>query len=290
MKKNILNGLTAFCVSMTLLVACSKTALNTKEANPGSEVHSHQSKPPSQNPVEIVSLALTGSVDYGKISLDDIVNYHNEAMIYVVDQVKESGLCPEDNEIFRNQFEAYLEAFLQTKGISAELQINSILGLMDEEDLPLYDQGMNLSPEAVKLCNRIEYVFDAYADDSISSHVFSDSITAIVNDAGVLDNPYERITIQLTAKIAEGSSFFWQEYYTSLKSEALSNCANQSNSQLKAKLNWGSVAFSDARGAIQGGTWGAAAAGGVPEAIAGGLAGAGARSAVSIIKQAITNR
>lgn len=55
--------------------------------------------------------------------------------------------------------------------------------------------------------------------------------------------------------IAVCALFVWQDNYTTLKSEASSNCPVQSNGQLKAKINWWSVAISDGRGAMQGGSW-----------------------------------
>jgi hypothetical protein len=237
-----------------------------------------------KKPIELVSCNVTGTVDYSKLSLEQAVVFHNEAMEYIATQIEESNVYPKDEDEFRNQLEYYLETFLKSKGIISDFEVNSIANSKLFDKVLLNDSASKLSEQGNQICYQIEQIFNDYTEKNITKTEFSNSINQIVQNANSINDLSERKAVQLTAKICEGSTIFWENELQTLK-EKMMKGRNSNNPIIQqfGKVPWGGVAYADASGAIQWGRVGFVAAGGPAGAVACGLAGAAGHSALRLL-------
>lgn len=268
-----------------VLISCKKETTLSPSADSKSQPLSLQRTASNSSlPFELVSLSANEGVDYNLLSLDSVASIHNEAMEYVVDRVIEDGICPEDNEEFRNNFASYLEDYLSSKGLNAQININSIEGAGAYDELDFCSTDFELSTEATELTCEIQNVFDDFSLDNVSSSEFSEQISNVIENANSLEDPEERRVVQLTAAICRSSAFFWKENLPRLREKLMSHCTNgYSGLAQRNNIPWGGVAYADASGAITWGRVGFFTAGGPAGAVACGLAGAAGHSALRLV-------
>jgi len=237
-------------------------------------------------PMELLSLQLNGGVDYGQLSLDSIVAFHNEAMEYLANGICASKVCPSNESIFREQVADHFERFLRTKGIDAEFKVNSIPNPSYFDGRSLVDPAYMMSSEGQLICAQIKHALDEYVLNVIAQHEFKGKIASIVQAANTLPDVSERKSIQLAAKNCEGSALFWQGRLTEMSGKVLCACDSTGGGS-RAAIPWGGVAYADLAGAVQWGRVGLVAAGGPAGAVSCGLAGAIGHSGVRLLTFAI---
>jgi hypothetical protein len=282
MKKLFFYFITLSILLTYSLVSCQKE--NTPSQMPGSNTANAGLH--SSEPVELKSIKPTGQIDFEKLSLEEISTIHNEAMEYVVDYIAVEGKCPADTRDFRDLLSTSLEKFLTSRGLVAEIAINSIEGGTSFDKFSLCGNDLGLSDAAEILSCDIQTVFEKFQSNSIDDTEFSDFISKIIVSAENLSDPGEAKIVQIAAAICRSSAFFWKENLSTLASKLMSNCKTHLNTG-NGGIPWKSVAYADVSGAVTGGRIGFIAAGGPAGAVAGGLTGSAGYSALRLLTFAI---
>lgn len=264
MKKTILLPLISAISLLFVFVACKKESpIATPASSQSNSLMLQSTANRSSLPFELEALSADEGVNYNSLSLDSVAAIHNQAMEYVVDKIVEDEICAEDNEEFRSRLASYLEGFLTTKGLSAEIKINSIEGAKGYDDMDLCSTGFESSSEATELTCEVQNSFDDFSTDKISASEFSERINSVISNANNLGDLDEKRVVQVTATICRSSVFFWKDNLSRLREKLMSHCGTGfSGLAQRNNIPWGGVAYADASGAITWGRVGFFAAGG----------------------------
>lgn len=285
MKKTILLPLISAISLLFVFVACKKESpIATPNSSLSNSLILQSTANHSSLPFELETLSADEGVNYNSLSLDSVAAIHNEAMEYVVDKIVEDEICPDDNEEFRSRLASYLEGFLTTKGLSAQIKINSIEGAKGYDDMDFCSADFELSSEATELTCEVQNAFDDFSTDKITKSEFSERINIVISNANNLEDLDEKRVVQITATICRGSAFFWKDNLYRLLEKLMSHCSTGlSGLAQRNNIPWGGVAYADASGAITWGRVGFFAAGGPAGAVACGLAGAAGHSLLRLV-------
>lgn len=285
MKKTILLPLISAISLLFVFVACKKESpIATPTSSQSNSLMLQSTANRSSLPFELEALSADEGVNYNSLSLDSVAAIHNEAMEYVVDKIVEDEICPEDNEEFRSRLASYLEGFLTTKGLSAQVTINSIEGAKGYDDMDFCSADFELSSEATELTCEVQNAFDDFSTNKISASEFSERINSVISNANNLEDLDEKRVVQVTATICRSSAFFWKDNLSRLREKLMSHCSTGfSGLAQRNNIPWGGVAYADASGAITWGRVGFFAAGGPAGAVACGLAGAAGHSLLRLV-------
>jgi hypothetical protein len=174
MKKTILLPLISALSFFFVFIACKKeSTIATATSSLSNSLMRQSAANRSSLPFELKALSADEGVNYNSLSLDSVAAIHNEAMEFVVDKIVKDDICPEDNEMFRSRLASYLEEFLNTKGLSAQIKINSIEGAKVYDDMDFCSTDFDLSSKATELTCEVQNAFDNFSTDKISALEFS---------------------------------------------------------------------------------------------------------------------